>query len=322
MDVGTRPPAGRAARRPAARRPRPPGSRSTASTSASVGTLIAAHAATRRRPRWCARSTRETEGNPFFVEEMVRHLIEDGARGSRAAGRSRARGSACPRASRRCSGGRLARLSDAVPRAARQRRGARPRVRLRPARVDVRRRRGGGDRRARGGARGAARVVEPRPGRYAFTHALVRETLYEALSGPRRQRLHARAARDRGRRGARPRGAASPRWRSTCGSRARRPIRPRASSTRCAPASTPAATSPGTRRPVHWDGALALMERAGAPTGPSARGCASRWPRSPRCGRPRGQIAQLGRALALYAGARRRRARGAGALAARPWRTR
>jgi predicted ATPase len=36
-------------------------------------------------------------------------------------------------------------------------------------------------------------AAPPEPA-YAFTHALVRETLYAALSGPRRQRLHGRVA--------------------------------------------------------------------------------------------------------------------------------
>ena len=39
------------------------------------------------------------------------------------------------------------------------------------------------------------RIVEEEagaPGRYTFAHALIRETLYASLSGPRRVRLHRR----------------------------------------------------------------------------------------------------------------------------------
>ena len=49
---------------------------------------------------FCHALYEETEGNPFFIEEIVRHLAEAGVRADQAE-RARARSaSACPRASR------------------------------------------------------------------------------------------------------------------------------------------------------------------------------------------------------------------------------
>ena len=101
-----------------------------------VGALIAAHAGHAAPPALVGTVHEHTDGNPFFVEEVLRHLIETGivVRARRAldlgadAGRDR-------RARGRAGGARApprAALGP-VPRRARRRGGARARVRLRRA---------------------------------------------------------------------------------------------------------------------------------------------------------------------------------------------
>ena len=168
---------------PPARRRRSPTCAATASSSASpLRGLDAAAVAELVRRRHApadlaARLHRETGGNPFFVEEVL--------------GTSPRRPSAScrsPKASRTSSAAASSRLAPETEPRARRRRRRRPRVRPRAARSRARRRRAGC---ARGGR--AAQMVreEPgRPGRYAFAHALVRETLYDELSLTRRVRTH------------------------------------------------------------------------------------------------------------------------------------
>ena len=160
--------------------------------------------------------------------------------------------------------------SRRLPRVARRRRGARARVRLRGPAGDGRGRRGRADRRARGGA-GAQLVVELEGAgpAYAFTHALVRETLYGELSAPAAA-AHARARRG----GDRARG------------RATRQVAALAVHHRLAgPAGDPAKAIDYSLRPAparrelsaweeaaaHWDGALAVMARAGGREAERAR---------------------------------------------------
>ena len=137
---------------------------------------------------------RETEGNPFFIEEVLRHLIEvaaaDRTEWERLASFSKL---GIPDGVREAIEQRLARLSaDArriVTMAAAIGRsfsiavlddlaelsGERLLVALEEA--------------------AERRILEEEagpPGRYAFAHALIRETLYASLSGPRRVSLHRR----------------------------------------------------------------------------------------------------------------------------------
>jgi class 3 adenylate cyclase/tetratricopeptide (TPR) repeat protein len=134
---------------------------------------------------------RETEGNPFFVNEVVRLLVSDGRLRSPAAGRSWSID--IPQSVREVVGRRLDRLSPECNRMLTtaavigrefgtdvlQQVEATAEDRL----LDILEEALG------------ARVVSEVPGalgRYIFAHALIRETLYEELTATRRVRLHRR----------------------------------------------------------------------------------------------------------------------------------
>jgi DNA-binding SARP family transcriptional activator/tetratricopeptide (TPR) repeat protein len=137
---------------------------------------------------------RETEGNPFFIEEILRHLIEvrgmDGVEWSRLASFTEL---GIPDGVRDAIGRRLATLSPAAQRVATiaavigrsfsvdvlESVADLPREQLIEALEDAT----------------AHRIIEEETGsveRYTFAHALIRETLYASLSGPRRVALHRR----------------------------------------------------------------------------------------------------------------------------------
>ena len=157
---------------------------------AEVGELVAELASAPATESFVHALAGETEGNPFFIEEVVRH-IRDTAGALTRGGDARGGG----RPGRRARGHRAA---PAAPERAHARRAAgrvgdRARVRLR--------RPGGGRRRRRGDelVEALEEGVEARVlreaghvGRYAFTHALVRATLYDSISQLRRARLHGR----------------------------------------------------------------------------------------------------------------------------------
>jgi tetratricopeptide (TPR) repeat protein len=141
----------------------------------------------------------ETEGNPFFVTEVFQHLTEDGKLFD-ASGRWRADlridGLEVPEGVRLVIGRRLQRLGEAARRvlttAAVVGRTFSLRLleALEEAQPDV-------VLEALEEAERAHLVVaqaEGRETRYGFAHELIRQTLAESLSLPRRQRLHARIA--------------------------------------------------------------------------------------------------------------------------------
>lgn len=138
----------------------------------------------------------QTEGNPLFLQEMARYLAQEGVlgreRGSTGMGSPPRR---IPEGIREVIGTRLNRLSksanDVLSCAAVIGRAFRPDVLARVAeaiRAD--------DCLAALEQAEAMRIVEPghEPGSYQFTHALIRETLYDELSAVRRSRLHQRVA--------------------------------------------------------------------------------------------------------------------------------
>jgi DNA-binding SARP family transcriptional activator/tetratricopeptide (TPR) repeat protein len=155
---------------------------------AEVGELVAALGAEAPSPGFVASLHGETEGNPFFVEEVVRHLREspDGLSGD-------LEDAGVPAGVREVTSRRIARLPASA------------RDAMQVASV-IGREFDFGLLEALGPLTGdelvsaldeavAARVlkeVDGRVGRYAFAHALVRATLYDGLSALRRARLHSR----------------------------------------------------------------------------------------------------------------------------------
>jgi DNA-binding SARP family transcriptional activator/tetratricopeptide (TPR) repeat protein len=134
----------------------------------------------------------ETEGNPLFIEEIVRHLLEGGVHAAEATPHELQR-FGLPEGVKQVIAQRLDRM------------GAQAIESLRVAAVV------GRDFDAAlleqvvsldedefldalDEALAAGLVVEAggQPGRYSFSHALIRETLYEAMSAPRRARVHRR----------------------------------------------------------------------------------------------------------------------------------
>jgi class 3 adenylate cyclase/tetratricopeptide (TPR) repeat protein len=140
----------------------------------------------------------ETEGHPFFVAEVLRHLTETGRleqRDGRWIMTASVEELGIPEGVRDVVGQRLSRLSEEANRALTI--GAVTGLEFEPAVVRVAAELGEDDLIAALEEGVAARLVsEVRGGapRYRFAHALVRATLYDGLSGPRRAGAHRRVA--------------------------------------------------------------------------------------------------------------------------------
>jgi DNA-binding CsgD family transcriptional regulator len=137
----------------------------------------------------------QTEGNPLFVAEMARFLVQEGVLGpdARAAARARAHlaPNRIPEGIKEAIGTRLNRLSGACNALLQNAAVIGRRFSLRAlARLpdDP----GEDTRNAALEEAAAAAVIEvgPEPGAYQFSHALIRETLYDEIPATRRSRLH------------------------------------------------------------------------------------------------------------------------------------
>jgi DNA-binding SARP family transcriptional activator len=134
----------------------------------------------------------ETEGNPFFVEEIVRHLGEAGVR-TDIAGAHELQQFGLPEGVKDVIARRLGRLDpqamDWLRVAAVIGRDVDEDLLERVVSLDE-----DGFLNALDEALAAGLVVESprRPGIYSFSHALIRETLYDGMSAPRRARIHRR----------------------------------------------------------------------------------------------------------------------------------
>ena len=136
----------------------------------------------------------ETEGHPFFVAEVLRHLTETGRveqRDGRWVVTAAVEELGIPEGVREVVGQRLTRLSEEANRALTV--GAVAGLEFEPAVVRVAAELAEDDLIAALEEGVGARIVSEVPGggaRYRFAHALVRATLYDQLSGPRRVVVH------------------------------------------------------------------------------------------------------------------------------------
>ena len=152
---------------------------------AETGALVAALRSAPATPAFVAELHAETEGNPFFIEEVLRHLAGAGDVALADAG--------VPEGVREVTGRRLARLGE--PALAMLSVAA---VIGREADFDLLDEAGPlhddvlVDALEEAVAAGVLREDPERVGRYAFSHALLRATLYDGLSALRRARLHSR----------------------------------------------------------------------------------------------------------------------------------
>ena len=143
-------------------------------------------------PLFCRALHEQTEGNPFFIEEIVRHLGEAGVQTDTAGTRALQR-VGLPEGVRDVITRRLTRLDaqaiEWLRVAAVIGRDFDAALLERVTSLDE-------DEflNALDEALAAGLVVESpaKPGRYSFSHALIRETLYEGMSAPRRARTHRR----------------------------------------------------------------------------------------------------------------------------------
>ncbi len=134
----------------------------------------------------------ETEGNPFFVEEIIRHLVEAGVHAGSASASDLER-FGLPEGVKQVIAWRLGRLEpptmELLRVAAVMGRDVDAGLLERVVPLDEDEFLSGLEEAL---AAGLLVESEGRDGRYLFSHALIRETLYESMSVPRRARIHKR----------------------------------------------------------------------------------------------------------------------------------